>query len=189
MTPVNDAPVITQGNGPISYSLNEDSNLTFDLNATDLEGDVLTWSIGGNPTNGTATITAATGTVTYVPTADFEGNDSLTLTVSDSNLSDSVVVSLTVNGVNDAPSSISNLSALSFSENLVLGSSIGTFSATDPDMGDLITFSLFDNDQSTDSHLFSIDSNGTLRTAVLFDFESNASTYPVSYTHLRAHET
>ena len=179
VTPVNDAPVITQGNGPLSYSLNEDSNFSFDLNATDLEGDVLTWSIASDPTNGTATVTAGTGMVTYVPTADFEGNDSLTLTVSDATLSDSVVVNLTVNGVNDTPSSISNLSALSFSENLALGSSIGTFSATDPDMGDLITFSLFDNDQSTDSHLFSIDSNGTLRTAVLFDFESNASTYQV----------
>ena len=103
VTPVNDAPEITQGNGPLSYTLNEDSNLTFDLNASDLEGDVLAWSIGSNPSNGTATVDSTTGLVTYVPSADYEGNDTLTVTVSDATLTDSVVVNLTINGVNDSP--------------------------------------------------------------------------------------
>ena len=96
-------PEITQGNGPLSYTLNEDSNLTFDLNASDLEGDVLAWSIGSNPSNGTATVDSTTGLVTYVPSADYEGNDTLTVTVSDATLTDSVVVNLTINGVNDSP--------------------------------------------------------------------------------------
>ena len=166
-TPVNDAPEITQGNGPLSYTLNEDSNLTFDLNASDLEGDVLTWSIGSNPSNGTATVDSGTGLVTYAPSADYEGNDTLTVTVSDATLTDSVVVNLTINGVNDSPSSISSSDGLSFSENLSIGSAIGSFVAVDPDAGDSLNFSLYDDNQSTDNQFFSMDNNGTLRNAVL----------------------
>ena len=97
--------------------------------------------------------------------------------VSDATLTDSVVVNLTVNGVNDSPSSISSSDGLSFSENLSIGSAIGSFVAVDPDAGDSLNFSLYDDNQSTDNQFFSMDNNGTLRNAVLFDYESNASTY------------
>ena len=88
-----------------------------------------------------------------------------------------MVVNLTINGVNDSPSSISSSDGLSFSENLSIGSAIGSFVAVDPDAGDSLNFSLYDDNQSTDNQFFSMDNNGTLRNAVLFDYESNASTY------------
>ena len=97
--------------------------------------------------------------------------------VSDATLTDSVVVNLTINGVNDSPSSISSSDGLSFSENLSIGSAIGSFVAVDPDAGDSLNFSLYDDNQSFDNQFFSMDNNGTLRNAVLFDYESNASTY------------
>ena len=141
VTPVNDAPVITQGNGPLSYILNEDSNLTFELNATDLEGDTLTWSIGSDPSNGTVTVAAGTGMVSYVPTADFEGNDSLSLTVSDATLSDSVVVNLTVNGVNDSPVITQGPGPLSLT--VTEDSSLSyDLNATDVDAGSTLTWSV-----------------------------------------------
>ncbi len=179
ITAVNDAPVITQGDGPLSYSLNEDSNLTIDLNATDIEGDVLTWSVSADPSNGTASIDSATGVLLYTPHADFDANDTLTVTVTDGTATDSVVVNFTVTGVNDAPTSISSTSSIVFSESAVVTSVIAEFTTIDPDTGDFHVFTLFDDNQSTDNSFFSIESNGTLRTAVLFDFESNSTSYQI----------
>ena len=141
VTPVNDAPEITQGNGPLSYTLNEDSNLTFDLNASDLEGDVLAWSIGSNPSNGTATVDSTTGLVTYVPSADYEGNDTLTVTVSDATLTDSVVVNLTINGVNDSPVITQGPGPLSLTV-AEDGTVSQELNATDVDSGTSFTWSL-----------------------------------------------
>ena len=99
---VNDAPVITQGPGPISLTVTEDSSLSYDLNATDVDaGSTLTWSVTGAASNGTAAIDSSTGVFTYSPNADFNGSDSVTVNVSDSELSANLVINLTVTPVND----------------------------------------------------------------------------------------
>jgi hypothetical protein len=54
---------------------------------------------------------------------------------------------------------------------------VGEFNATDPD-GDVITYH-FVNGENNNS-LFTLDTNGTLKTATTFDYESNASTYTVT---------
>ena len=59
-----------------------------------------------------------------------------------------------------------------------IGTIVGEFNATDPD-GNVITYSLVSGEGDTHNSLFTIDSNGTLKTAATFDYESNASTYTI----------
>ena len=80
---------------------------------------------------------------------------------------------------NQAPSNLV-LSQSQFSENLAIGSSIGTFSAFDPDTNDTLSYWLMGYSHPTNK-LFSLQStNGVLRTATIFDYESNASSYNLS---------
>jgi hypothetical protein len=70
-------------------------------NDTDLDGDTLTVS-SASASNGSATPSG--GNVLYTPNADFNGQDTITYTVTDGNGgSDSAIVSVTVNNVNDPP--------------------------------------------------------------------------------------
>jgi hypothetical protein len=77
------------------------------LNAADADNvaSELTWSIGSAATNGSATV-SGTGTskvVNYTPDADFNGDDSFTVTISDGTASDTITVNVTVDAANDAP--------------------------------------------------------------------------------------
>lgn len=99
VTPVNDAPVIDQGESA-SLTTDEDMVQQLTLTATDIDSETLTWSISSVATNGTATVAA--GSVSYTPDADFNGSDSFTVEVSDGVEADSIQVNVTVNAVNDA---------------------------------------------------------------------------------------
>ncbi|MCA6128749.1 hypothetical protein AI19_04245 [Thalassolituus oleivorans 4BN06-13] len=115
VTEAGDAPVITEGE-TVSLTTNEDNLVITVLNATDLDTDAanLSWS-ANDATNGQASVSGSglTQTVTYIPNANFSGNDSFIVTVSDGVLSDMITVSVTVNSVNDAPviTSVPNTSA------------------------------------------------------------------------------
>ena len=74
---------------------------------------------------------------------------------------------------NVPPNELNAPSVLQVSENQPEGFTIGQFTANDPDENSTLTFTLFVGEN--DNHLFSIDSNGTLRTATVFDYESNSS--------------
>ncbi|WP_068115428.1 Ig-like domain-containing protein [Tropicimonas marinistellae] len=80
VVPVNDAPVAADdsGTGP------QDTTLTGDLQATDVDGDPLTYSLDVGATSGTANV-ASDGSWSYEPTAGFFGTDSFTFTVVDGN--------------------------------------------------------------------------------------------------------
>ncbi len=98
VTPVNDAPVAQA----LSLSGDEDTVFTGQALASDVDGGALTWSLASQPANGTATVDANTGAVSYQPNADYAGADSFGLTVSDGTASASTSVSVTVNAVDDA---------------------------------------------------------------------------------------
>ncbi len=108
ITAVNDAPDITEGNNT-TISMSEDSspntfNLT--LNATDNENDNLTWNISDNANNGVASISSGTGSsqiINYIPSANFSGTDNFIVQVSDSSLSDTITVNVTIAPINDMP--------------------------------------------------------------------------------------
>jgi VCBS repeat-containing protein len=101
---VNDAPVITEG-ATTTLATDEDTTANLILNATDADGDDINWNISGAASNGSATVsgTGASKTVSYTPAANFDGTDSFTVQVSDGTLSDTIVVSVTVNAVADVP--------------------------------------------------------------------------------------
>ena len=107
VTPVNDAPVagddtgVTQEDVPVTFTAAE-----LLANDSDVDGDALTITSVGPSTNGTAVLNAD-GSVTFTPTADFNGTASFVYTVDDGNGgSDSATVTMTIPAGNDAPVAI-----------------------------------------------------------------------------------
>jgi len=100
IVPVNDAPVASA----IAATLLEDGRITLNLlgSASDVDGDTLSVSVG-NPQHGQL-LKNADGSYTYVPQADYNGEDSFSYSVSDDQLdSGQALVRLTLTAVNDAP--------------------------------------------------------------------------------------
>jgi hypothetical protein len=77
------------------------------------------------------------------------------------------------------PPSTLDLNGSSILESLPVGSLVGKLSATDPDANSTFTFSLVDGNGSDHNQNFSIDTNGTLRTTTVLDYESNVTAYHV----------
>ncbi len=75
-----------------------------------------------------------------------------------------------VTNVNEAPTSLV-LSAASVAENQIAGTSIGTFSTTDPDLGNTFTYAFASGAGGNDNALFRILGN-SLRTSQPLDFEA-----------------
>jgi len=96
--PVNDAPVA----GALSLSTEEDTTLFIQLQGFDAEGGALTYTVVGQPANGT--LSGEGADLEYVPNPDFHGTDSFTYRVSDGvNVSGIARVSITVTPVEDIP--------------------------------------------------------------------------------------
>ncbi|MBE9061110.1 S-layer family protein [cf. Phormidesmis sp. LEGE 11477] len=86
------------------FSGSEDTPISGNVlgNDTDLDGDDLSAELATEPTDGTVTFNAD-GSFEYTPTANFNGSDSFTYTVSDGELSDTGTVNITVDPINDVP--------------------------------------------------------------------------------------
>ncbi|WP_374400510.1 retention module-containing protein, partial [Niveibacterium sp.] len=98
VTPVNDAPVPGTTDGPAGtpvsdanidpttghYALStpEDTPISGQVKATDVDGDSLSFAKASDPAHGNVTVNTD-GTWTYTPAKDFNGPDSFTVTVSD----------------------------------------------------------------------------------------------------------
>lgn len=103
------APVIQQ-TGPFNVFMDEDASpVLFSapvISATDANGDLLSWS-STTASHGVVTVSgagASPAVFTYVPAANFNGNDSFDVIVSDGTGGNaSVTVNVTVNAVNDVP--------------------------------------------------------------------------------------
>ena len=78
---------------------------------------------------------------------------------------------------NQPPTDLNSTAVLAFSENQPFGTIIGEFNATDPD-GHAITYHFLNGENN--NSLFSLERNGTLKTATTFDYESNASSYTIT---------
>jgi VCBS repeat-containing protein len=96
--PVNDAPIATGG----SVTTAEDTTVAFELGASDVENDPLTFSVLSAPEAG-ATACGANGACTYNPPANFHGTVTITYSVSDGQASDSGVFTVVVDPQNDPP--------------------------------------------------------------------------------------
>ena len=79
----------------------EDVSVSMALQGEDIDGDALTWS-NSAPANGSVTILG--NQVTYTPVADFNGNDSFTVTANDGTCNSvEATIAVIVQAVNDVP--------------------------------------------------------------------------------------
>ena len=95
----NHPPVATNG----SFSGNEDTAITGQAPASDLDANVLTYSVVAGPQHGSLSL-KANGSFTYTPAANYNGADSFTFKANDGLVDSNVAtVSLAIASVNDAP--------------------------------------------------------------------------------------
>ncbi|ANK80017.1 MAG: hypothetical protein TEF_03865 [Rhizobiales bacterium NRL2] len=105
---VNDSPLAAAD----TASLLEDGSVAIDVlaNDGDVDGDSLTVT-AAVALHGAVSV-AADGTLAYTPDADFNGDDTITYTVSDGELTDEGSVAVTVEAVNDAPLAAADTASL-----------------------------------------------------------------------------
>ena len=130
---------------PVTYSSSDTSVVSV------VSGDTKLKPVGA----GTATITASQpGNAGFNPAA----SKTFTVTVSGSSLS------------------LSSFSAsLTIAENQPIGTVVGELNATGPDANSTLTYHFDSGAGDGNNSLFTLDANGTLKTSVVLDHESNAS--------------
>ncbi len=141
ITAVNDAPSAVSD----SYSTNEDEPLTIAAprcwtNDTDVDSPALTATVVSTTAHGTLLLNAD-GSFTYTPVtpvANFNGSDSFTYKANDGTIDSAVAsVTITVNGVNDAPAAIPDAYAATEDQPLVIVAPGVLANDTDVDSGAL----------------------------------------------------
>ena len=158
VTDDNDLPIFAPMPSVLLQSVLEDANLTIslsDLNASDPEGAVLSWSKVAEPTNGSATFDQNFDSLLYVPNPDFYGTDQITLQIDDNaSLSAQISIEFIIEPLNDAP--VITTSALIQSPENQL--SVSTLTADDVDQ-DVLIWSLIGG---TDIDRFQLTNSGIL---------------------------
>lgn len=150
----NSAPAFS--NTELRFTLDEDTKLTAQAEATDADGDTLNYMLESAANNGVFQL-LQNGHFSYSPFADFHGTDHVRLSVSDGKDRAVVDLTFTIHNVNDIPKILSTNVIVSSS-----GITTGKIEAFDQD-GDVLTFSLASSPE-----------NGTL--------EINSSTGEFVYT-------
>jgi VCBS repeat-containing protein len=164
-----DTPVTVAAPGVLNNDSDPDIGDTLTVTAVYKGGTISSVTMWGN------------GGFKYDPNGQFEylqagssTTDRFIYTVSDGNGgTDTAVVKITINGVNDAPTDI-NLDNISVAEKQPPGTAVGSFSTTDPDTGDTFAYSLVSGEGDDDNASFTI--NGSqLQTVASFDHETQNS--------------
>ena len=125
----------------------------------------------------------ANGSLITATALDYEANATLSIRVRVKDEHDASVEGIflvAVTDLNDRPESLLAVRSLNIAENQPVGSPVGEFNAVDQDANATLLYELVNGSGGSDNGLFTLESNGTLRTAATFDFESNASTYSIS---------
>ncbi len=178
-TPANNDPVFAE-TSPATRSIAEnttsDVNIGSAVSATDADNDTLTYGLTGTDAS-VFSIDNSNGQLQTSNSLDYETKSSysVTVTVSDVNGgSDSIVVTINVTDVNEAPVfSGDTTTTRTIAENVGANINIGTaVKATDPDTDDSLTYTL----GGTDAVSFAIDDKtGQLKTKAALDFETKIS--------------
>ena len=82
---------------------------------------------------------------------------------------------LNVSSFPNQPPTAIDLNNSQFFENRAIGFAVGRFTISDPNQNSTHTVSLVDGNGSNHNNFFQIDTNNTLKTSVIFDFETNAT--------------
>ena len=178
VTDVNEAPVF--GSTSSTLSVSEAAAIGASVgtvSATDPDtGNTVTYSITAGNSAGKFSIGSSSGAITVAAALDYETDSSYTLTVeaSDGNGgTDTATVNITVTDVNEAPVFGSTTYTFSVSEAAAIGTSVGTVSATDPDSGNTVTYSIT---AGNSAGKFSIgSSSGAITVAASLDYETVSS--------------
>ncbi len=179
----NRAPVFTEGETTtraVAENTIADTNIGVAVAATDPDGNTLTYTLGGTDA-ATFDIDSTSGQLKTKDTLNYENKSSysVTITVSDGDLTDVINVNINVTNQNDAPIfTEGNSVTRAVAENTIADTNIGVaVAATDPD-GNTLTYTL----GGTDAATFDIDStNGQLKTKDTLNYE-NKSAYSVTIT-------
>ena len=191
--PTNNPPVFTEGASAtrsIAENTPANRNIGSPISATDPDaGDTLTYSLGGTDA-GSFSIVSSSGQLQTKAALDYEKKNEYTVTVTvrdTTNASDTITVTINVTDVNEDPPASNRPPAFtegasatrSIAENTPANRNIGSpISATDPDAGDTLTYSL----GGTDAGSFSIvSSSGQLQTKAALDYEKK-NEYTVTVT-------
>ncbi|HVN53629.1 MAG TPA: Ig-like domain-containing protein [Anaerolineaceae bacterium] len=135
IAPVNDAPVAQD----MAISTAENTSTSSMLNASDVDGDTLSFAMVVSPLHGDLVMDPDIGSFTYTPAPDWYGQDSFTFKANDGEVdSGNATVAITVNHVNHAPT-IASIGSRQVDELTLLSFAVN---ASDPDVGDALTFSL-----------------------------------------------
>jgi len=179
VTNVNEAPDITS----TAFSMAENNTLAGTVVAVDPDaGDQLTFTITGGVDAALFNIDSKTGALTFKAAPDFETPaddgknnvyDVIVTATDKGGLADSQAIAVTVTNVNEAPVITSNgggpTATINVAENT---KAVTTVTATDPDAGTTLTYSLVGG---ADKNLFAIDSStGALSFIAAPDFETKA---------------
>ncbi len=134
---------LSVNNGTLSIPGSVFNNLPF---IPDVDGSDGTLEFGGS----VAEVTAALASISYQGDPDYNGPDTLSLTVTDSGtpaLTDALDVAITVTPVNDAP--VVDDQVFSVAENSPNNTIIGRVLASDVDAGDVLTFDIIGGSGAT----------------------------------------
>ena len=123
-------------------------------------GDTSSSIVSGSP------LTGSLGSIFLTIPSDFSGSLYYFCTAHTS-----MVASLQIDTANQAPTNLGTLTSLFIAENKVQGTIVGTFQFQDPD-GDSLTYYLTSGVGDGNNSMFTMETNGTLRTAMEFDYES-----------------
>ena len=173
---VNHAPIFTEGSSTtrsIAENTPAGKNIGSPVTATDLDEDVLTYSLSGADAASFG-IASTTGQLQTRAPLDYEQKNTyaVTVTVTDGSATDTISVTIDVTDVaeNNAPVFVEgNATERSIAENTPAGRNIGApVTATDLDEEDVLTYSL----RGADAAAFGIVSTtGQLRTRAPLDYE------------------
>ncbi|HAT86524.1 MAG TPA: hypothetical protein DCS30_11620 [Rhizobiales bacterium] len=133
-----------------SETVTENGTLSSNASATDLDGDSLTYSLNGQPSEGAVTMNAD-GSYSFNPGSDFDDlavGESRTVTFDytaddGKGSSDTGTITVQVTGTNDAPTAVA-LNDSNVTEN-VSGDVVGVLSTTDVDSSDTHSYTVSDN--------------------------------------------
>ena len=172
---INDAPAFTST--PYAVTLNEgtaSSVSVFQVSASDEDSDSIVFSFVGI-TSSDFTINSVSGEISTATLLDFETTPSYVLTVQafDGNGGKTLsTVTVTITDINDETPTFNSASYNGHViENVAIGSSVMTVTASDGDAADTSLAYSLSGSQLNSSH-FSITSNGLIQTATNIDYEA-----------------
>jgi hypothetical protein len=182
----NEAPTLTVADASVAEN-SATGTVVADANATDPEGDPISFSISGTDASA-FNINSSSGEITFVNSPDFETKSSYSLTVTasdDEGNSTNQDITISVTDVAEAPVFANTTTAFDFDENSPAGTVVLTPGVTDPEGGD-ITVTL----EGDDADAFMIADNGDIVFAGSPDFEMQENyAFTVVATDAQGNET